>query len=194
MGRENLNGKLALVTGASSGIGYATAILLAECGVRLAIASRNTQALEELAKVIRKLGQEALVATVDVTQQAQVEAAIHKTLLQWGRIDILIANSGQYIRSPIAEVTLPLIEKSIAVNFYGGVYAVLAVLPHMLANHRGHIVLMTTMNAKKGIPLDAPYVAAKSALSGFGEVLRQELHGTGVHVTTVFPGRGYTDD
>ena len=76
-----------------------------------------------------------------------------------------------------------------AVNYYGSVYAVLAALPSMLSQGSGHIVLVTSMNGKKGVPPDAPYAAAKFALSGFGEVLRQELRGSGVYVTTVFPGR-----
>jgi short-subunit dehydrogenase len=76
-----------------------------------------------------------------------------------------------------------------AVNFYGNVYAALAVLPSMLKQRSGQIVFVSSMDAKKGLPPDAPYVAAKFALSGFGEVLRQELHGTGVYISTVYPGR-----
>jgi short-subunit dehydrogenase len=185
----NLQHRVAIVTGASSGIGKATALALARRGVHVALGARNTSALEDVAHQIQAQGGEALPVTTDVVQQAQVEHLVQQTLAKWGQVDILIANAGQYIRSSIAELTPQILERSMAVNFYGGVYAVLAVLPHLQARGSGHIVLVTSMGAKKGLPPDAPYAAAKFALSGFGDVLRQELHGTGIGVTIVFPGR-----
>jgi NADP-dependent 3-hydroxy acid dehydrogenase YdfG len=181
--------QVAVVTGASSGIGCATALELARAGAHVALGARSLQKLERVAEEVRALGREALVVPTDVTIQDQVERLIRETQDRWGRVDILISNAGEYIRSPITQVTIPMLERSMAVNFYGGVYAVLAVLPHMLSRRQGHIVLVTSMDARKGLPLDAPYVAAKFASCGFGEVLRQELHGTGVYTTTVFPGR-----
>jgi 3-dehydrosphinganine reductase len=189
MGRESFQAKIAIVTGASSGIGRATALALAAKGARLSLGSRNEAALNQVASQICGSGGEALVIPTDVSQQDQVEALVQKTLQTFGRVDILIANGGQYIRSKIVDLTVPLLEQSMAVNFYGGVYAVLAVLPHMLAQHSGHIVLVSTMDARKGLTPDVPYVAAKFALSGFGEVLRQELYQTGVYATTIYPGR-----
>jgi short-subunit dehydrogenase len=111
------------------------------------------------------------------------------TLARWGRVDILVANAGAYVRSPIVELTVEEVERSMAVNFYGALYAVLAVQPHLLDRGGGSIVLVSSMDGKKGLPLDAPYVAAKFALAGYGEVLRQELRDCGIDVTTVFPGR-----
>ncbi len=182
-------GQVVIITGASSGIGRATALALAREGARLALAARRRPALEAVAQEVQTLGGEALVVPTDVTDQAQVQRLVQQTLDHWGQVDILIANAGAYIRKPVRELTVADVERSMAVNFYGALYAVLAVLPHMLERGRGHIVLVTSMDGKKGIPPDAPYVAAKFALSGFGDVLRQELHGTGVGVTTVFPGR-----
>jgi short-subunit dehydrogenase len=124
-----------------------------------------------------------------VTQVDQVERLIAQTLARWGQVDILISNAGQYIRMPIASLNLQIVEQSMSINFYGGLNTILAVLPHMKARHTGHIVLVSSMDAKSPIPGDAPYVAAKFALSGFGDVLRQELNGTGIHVTTLYPGR-----
>ncbi|MEJ5201049.1 MAG: SDR family oxidoreductase, partial [Anaerolineales bacterium] len=103
--------------------------------------------------------------------------------------DILIANAGQYIRCPINKLTMEIMEQSMAINFYGSLYQVLAVLPHMQSRHSGHIVLMLSMDAKTPLPPDAPYVAAKSAMSGFADVLRQELRGSGIHLTAIYPGR-----
>ncbi|MBS3784488.1 MAG: SDR family NAD(P)-dependent oxidoreductase [Anaerolineae bacterium] len=180
---------VAIVTGASSGIGWATALALAENGAHVALAARTESALEELADEIRLLEREALVVPTDVTDREQVDHLVEETLARWGRVDVLVANAGAYVRSPVRELTVGEVQRSMAVNFYGALYAVLAVQPHMLARSRGHIVLMSSLDGKKGLPRDAPYVAAKFALAGYGEVLRQELHGSGVRVTTVFPGR-----
>ncbi len=180
---------VAVVTGASSGIGKATALALAREGARVVLAARRRAPLEQVAEEVTALGGEPLVVPTDVSQREQVEHLIDHTLETWGRVDILVANAGIYVRSPIREMRIEDLERSMAVYFYGTVYAVMAVLPHMLEQKSGHIVLVTSMDAKKGIPPDAPYVAAKFAASGFGDVLRQELHGTGVHATVVFPGR-----
>jgi len=189
MKNNSFSNKTVIVTGASSGIGRATALALAERGACVVLASRNVAELEQAASEIKSMGQEALVVPTDVTQREQVEHLVGETLRHWGRVDVLIANSGQYIRAPIAKMSLETLQQSMAVNFYSGVYSVLAVLPHMLAQKSGHIVLVSTLNGRKGVPPDAPYAAAKFALTGLGEVLRQELHGSGVHLTTVLPGR-----
>jgi short-subunit dehydrogenase len=189
MSQIDLHGKVAIITGASSGIGLETAMLFARRGANITLASRNQEALQRISQQIERLGQQTLVIPTDVGQQNQVIKMVQETLTRWNRIDILVSNAGQYIRSPIRTLDLQQIEKSMAVNFYGGVYAIHAVLPTMLAQKRGHIVLMTSMDAKTCLPPDAPYVAAKCALSGYGEVLRQELFQTGVHVSIIFPGR-----
>jgi NADP-dependent 3-hydroxy acid dehydrogenase YdfG len=189
MGKTSLKDKTAVITGASSGIGRATALAFSELGAKLTLASRNVEAIEELAAQIRTGGGNALVVPVDVTQKQQVEEMIQRSHDHWGKIDIVVANAGQYIRSPILGMDDRLIEESMAVNFYGGYYTLMAALPSMLKRGRGQLVLVSTVDAKKGLPLDAPYVAAKFALTGFAEVLRQELHGSGISVTTIFPGR-----
>ncbi len=181
--------RVAIVTGASSGIGRATALALAERGACLTLGARNSSALEQLAGQIQAMGGRAMALSSDVTRREQVEALVQACLSRWGQVDILVSNAGAYIRRPVAELEISDLERSMAVNFYGGVYAALAVLPHMTQRRSGHIVFVTSNNAKKGLPPDAPYVAAKFAMSGFAEVLRQELHGSGVSVSTIFPGR-----
>jgi NAD(P)-dependent dehydrogenase (short-subunit alcohol dehydrogenase family) len=189
MTRTSLQGKVCVITGASTGIGRNTAVALARRGAALALASRNAALLSSLEEEIRAEGGDAHSFTTDVTDRTQIDSLVQKTLSCWGRIDILVSNAGQYIRAPIRDLSLQDLERSMAVNFYGHVYAVMAVLPHMRSQTSGHIILVSSMDAKKGIPPDAPYVAAKSALSGFGEVLRQELASTGIAVTTLYPGR-----
>jgi NADP-dependent 3-hydroxy acid dehydrogenase YdfG len=181
--------KVAIITGASTGIGRALALEAARAGARVVLASRNQEALVALAGQIGGGADRVLVVPTDVTNREQVDALIQKTLGVWGQIDVLIANAGLYVRGPVATLTLADFETALNVNFYGMLRAVLGVLPGMLERHRGHIVLMSSVDGRKGLPLDAPYVAAKSAMRGFSSVLRQELHGTGVGLTIVYPGR-----
>ncbi len=189
MAKQSLENKVFVITGASSGIGQAVALALAERGCRVALGSRRVENLEETANAVRARGGEALVISTDVTQRPQVERLFQETMDCWGRIDGLISNAGRYVRSPILELTIRDLEDSMAVNFYGHVHCIQAVLPVMIQQGSGHILLIASMDAKKGIPPDAPYVAAKFALSGFGDVLRQEVRDQGIAVTTVYPGR-----
>lgn len=187
--RQRLQNQVAIVTGASSGIGKATAHALAREGAHLALASRNTEALSRVADEIQRLGRQSLVVPTDVTQRPQVEELVNATLQRWGRVDILVSNAGVYIRGPVITMTVEDVERAMAVNFYGALYCVLAVLPHMLSQQAGHVIFVNTIDAKKAIPPDMPYASSKFALAGFGEILRQELHGSGVRVTSIFPGR-----
>ena len=181
--------KVAIVTGASLGIGRAAARALAEQGACVALASRNGEALSSFAEELRTQGKKVIVIPTDVTQRDQVEALVREVIAQWGRVDILISNAGEYIRAPIADLDPAIIQHSLDVNFFGGVYCAKAALPHMLKQKSGHIVFVTSMDGKIGLPPDAPYVAAKFALTGFCEVLRQEVRDSGISVTNVLPGR-----
>jgi len=181
--------RVCIVTGASSGIGRATALALSAQGMRVALASRTEANLESVAQECRGPGAEVIVTPCDVASPAECERVIQATLDRWGRIDVLVACAGVYVRAHAKDLTIEHLERSLAVNFYGTVHYVLGVLPHMLRQGDGHIILVTSMDAKKGLPLDGPYVAAKAAASGLAECMRQDLRGTGVHITTVFPAR-----
>ncbi|MCL6614108.1 MAG: SDR family NAD(P)-dependent oxidoreductase, partial [Firmicutes bacterium] len=117
------------------------------------------------------------------------ERLVEEALARFGRIDVYVSNAGIYHRCPVRDLRLEDVERVMAVNFYGFLHGVQEVLPHMLARRSGHIVLVSSVDGKKGLPPDGAYVAAKFAATGLAEVLRQELHGTGVHVSTVLPGR-----
>jgi NAD(P)-dependent dehydrogenase (short-subunit alcohol dehydrogenase family) len=189
-GMTGFDGKVAIVTGASSGIGRATAIALAKEGAHVALAARRETELRAVADAVHATGRgDTIIVPTDVTQQAQVEQLVAETLKRWSRLDFVIAGAGVYVRSPVAESTAATFERSMTVNFYGALYLVLAALPHLRAQSSGHIVLVSSMDGKRGLPPDAPYTAAKFALSGFGEVLRQELYGSGIGVSIIFPGR-----
>jgi uncharacterized protein len=181
--------KVAIVTGASVGIGRAAALALAGQGACVALASRNSEALSTLAEDLKRQGRQVIVIPTDVTQREQVEALVRQVIAQWGRVDILISNAGEYIRAPIMDLDPADLQRSLDVNLFGGVYCVKGVLPHMLAQKSGHIVFVTSMDGKIGLPPDAPYVSAKFALTGFCEVLRQEVRDSGISVTNVLPGR-----
>jgi NADP-dependent 3-hydroxy acid dehydrogenase YdfG len=185
--------QVAIVTGASAGIGRATALALAKQGARVALAARRGDALLALEEDIQQQAGDAIVVPTDVTQRAQVDAMVQEVLTQWGRVDILVSNAGEYIRSPILTLDPADLQRSFDVNFFGGVYCIKAVLPHMLAQKSGHIVAVTSMDGKVGLPPDAPYVSAKFALTGFCEVLRQEVSESGISVTNVLPGRVDTE-
>ncbi len=188
MGRP-LADYVAIVTGASSGIGRATALALAAEGCHVALAARTVPALEAVAGEIRSLGREALVVPTDVTRPEEVERLVKMTLERWGRVDIAVAAAGIYVRRPVIELTVADVERSMATNFYGVLHLVLAVLPPMRQQRRGHLVLISSVDGKKGVPPDTPYVVAKFAVVGLGEMLRQELREWGIHVCTVCPGR-----
>jgi NADP-dependent 3-hydroxy acid dehydrogenase YdfG len=187
MSTDFFRDKVALITGASTGIGRATALALAREGACVAIAARREAGLQELAGVIGR--ENVLALRTDVTQRDQVEAMVEQVLAKWGRVDILISNAGEYIRSPIVDLEPADLQRSLDVNYFGGVYCIKAVLPHMIAQKRGHIVAVTSMDGKIGLPQDGPYVSAKFAMTGFLEVLRQEVSDHGIAVTNVLPGR-----
>ena len=181
--------KVAIVTGASSGIGRATALALARQGALVALAARRYDSLLEVAEEVKSHGKTAIVVATDVTMQAQVNQMVQVVLDYWGRVDILVSNAGEYIRAPIIDLDPADIQRSFDVNFFGGIYCVKAVLPHMINQKSGHIVFVTSMDGKLGLPPDAPYVSAKFALTGFCEVLRQEVRDSGISVTNILPGR-----
>ncbi len=191
---RSLRGRVVLITGGSRGIGAATAGLFARHGARVLISARREEPLYQTALRLREeTGQDVRAVLADVRRPEEVRRLVETALATWGRLDVVVANAGVYVQVPVRETTLGDFHRAFAVNFYGAVAVVLEALPHLLAQGEGHIVLVTSMDAKKGIPPDGPYVAAKAALSAWGDVLRQELHGTGVGVSIVFPGRVDTD-
>ena len=182
-------GKAAIVTGASSGIGEATAVLMAEYGAKVALVARRTAKIEALRDKIISRGGVALAIPADIAIQSDMERMAETVISAWGTVDILIANARLYVQARSQNLDLSDFELAMNVNYYGTLNTIKGVLSHMLERESGHIVITNSLDSKKGVVGDGPYVAAKSALRGFGDVLRQELKASGVSVTSVFPGR-----
>jgi len=187
--RERVRGRVVMVTGASSGIGRATAVAFASAGALVVGAARRGPALEELAVELRRRGSPALMVPTDVTDESSVARLIGRTLEHFGRLDVLVASAGVYVRAPLSTLTTADLERSLDVNFYGAVRPALAALPYLLAQGHGHLVFVSSLISRKGLPHEAPYAVAKWALTGFADVARQELRPRGIAVTTILPGR-----
>jgi len=181
--------KVAVVTGASSGIGKLTAIVLSKMGAKVVLAARSESKLQEIKSQILAEGNQAIIIKVDVSNQEDNEKLIDGVLKEWGRIDIFVANAGQYVQKYINDCKIEDIQNSMNVNFYGAVHGIKLALPVMQKQKSGNIVIVNSLDAQKGIVGDGPYVAAKFALSGLAEVLRQEVKLNGIVVTSVYPGR-----
>jgi len=189
MSGSELRDAVAIVTGASSGIGRATALALAIRGSVVVAASRNHEALCSLEKEIVASGGKVCIMLTDVTLKDQVRRLVQEAVRQFGRIDIAVCNAGAYLRRRVVDLKIEDYERIMAVNFYGALNLIHEVLPHMLQRRRGHIAVVSSIDGKKGLPPDGAYVASKFAINGVMDVLRQELRGTGVYATTVLPGR-----
>lgn len=179
---------VAIVTGASQGIGAQIAYHLASQGARLTLAARDAGRLEEVAASCRARGGTALVVPTDVTDQAACRALVAQTVAAYGRVDTLVNNAGRgYPRLVAAMPDLADLEREIALNYLGTVYCTYHALPYLRVT-RGRIVGVASFGALVGLPGTAGYNSSKHAMRGFLNTLRAELVGTGVTVTVVYVG------
>jgi short-subunit dehydrogenase len=184
---RDLAGRVVVITGASSGIGAATAIACGRAGMRVALAARRAERLADVARAVKGAGGEARVAPTDVGDAAAVRALIDGTAEAWGRLDVLVNNAGIGILATVEQTTAAEFEEIMRVNYLGAVHGVLAALPHMRRQGAGHVVNVASVVGKRASPFRAAYVASKFAMVGLSEALRMELRGTGIHVTCVCP-------
>jgi short-subunit dehydrogenase len=185
-------GQVAVVTGASSGIGRALAKALAREGARVGLVARRREALDELAAEIARAGGTAAVAAADVGERQPTVAAIHDLAARLGPVDVLVANAGVGAPTLLEPFNVPEIEKMFRVNTLGVVYAIEAVLPEMLRRGRGHLAAVSSLAAYKGLPGESAYCGSKAAVNAFLEGLRIQLRGKGIAVTTICPGFVHT--
>ncbi len=183
----DLTNKIVVITGASSGIGEASAIQFAKKGAHIVLVSRREEKLLEVKKKISKFNVKTLVCTCDVSQKSQVKQMSKNVLDTFGRIDVLVNNAGFVIYGKVNELTIEEIESQMYTNYLGMVYCTKNFLPVMLEQNFGHIVNVASVGASFGVPGIAAYCATKYAMLGFSEGLKHELHGTKVGVTVVSP-------
>ncbi len=184
---SSLAGKVALITGASSGIGAATAKALAREGMRVGLLARRKERLDALAEEIHRQGSHALVCSADVTDSAEIEGVVQHVLNQWGRIDLLLNNAGQGLVASLTATTAEALRALMEVNLVSVLTMTRAMLPGMLKAGSGHIINVSSIVGRRGVPFRSAYSATKFGLVGLTECLRQELKGSGIHVSLVYP-------
>lgn len=193
---QKLEGKVALVTGASSGIGRTTALALAEEGVKLALVGRSAERLKAVAE---KAGDDVLVLPADLTEPGAVKNVVDATIQRFGRIDILLPNAGLYIPGDVAEGDPDAWDELIAINVNSVFRLARAVLPGMIAQGGGQIVVTSSVAGHQAIHWEPIYSASKHAIQAFVHGLRRQTMKQNIRVGSVAPGVvlnelwGYTD-
>ena len=187
-----LDGRVALVTGASSGIGEATALALAKAGAKVAIAARRADRLATLAKSIEAVGGSALEIVADLTKPGDIERMIDANVKMFGRLDILVNNAGVMLLSPVAEASTDDWRRMIELNLIALMETTKAALPH-LKTSKGHIVNVSSVAGRVANPDASGYAATKFGVVAFSESLRREVYADKVRVTLIEPGLVLTE-
>jgi len=188
-----LKEKVAVITGASSGIGASLGKLLAQEGATVVLAARREDKLREIEQQIRAIGQRSLAIQCDVTIKEEAEQLIHRTVNEFDRIDILVNNAGRGHFASVEDTTDEMIASMFAVNVFSLWNTTRPAIAYMKKQGSGHVINVASMAGKLGYPYNSAYVAAKHACVGFTHALRLELLETGVHASVVCPGGVLTD-
>ncbi len=185
---RTLKDRVALVTGAASGIGRATSVLLAKKGCDLALADVDEKGLAETAKLVEAAGRKASTHIADVADRSRMEKLPGEVLAAHGHVHIVVNNAGVSVTAPLEEHTLDDFEWIVGINFWGVVYGCKFFLPHLKREEEGHIVNISSAFGLIGLPTQSSYCATKFAVRGFSESLLAEMKDTRVGVTCVHPG------
>ena len=181
--------KVVIITGASSGIGYATALKLSKAGAKIAIGARRVEKLEELAKQITNSGGEVFYQKLDVTKREECENFAKAVLQKWNSIDILVNNAGLMPLSFFKSLKFDEWDRMVDVNIKGVLYTTGAVITHMKEKKSGHIVNLSSVAGRIVFPAGSVYCATKHAVAAFSEGLRQEFSvRSNIRVTSIEPG------
>ncbi|GHF38369.1 NADP-dependent 3-hydroxy acid dehydrogenase YdfG [Deinococcus metalli] len=183
-----LSGKVALITGASSGIGAATARALAEVGAAVVLAARRRERLDTLAAEITAQGGRAAVVAADLAEPAQARDAVTQAVSAFGQLDILVNNAGLMLLGPVADADATDWHRMLDLNVLALMHATQAAIGVMKPQGSGHIVNISSVSGRGSGPTSAGYSATKWAVGGFSEGLRQEVRLHGIRVTVVEPG------
>jgi NAD(P)-dependent dehydrogenase (short-subunit alcohol dehydrogenase family) len=183
-----VRGKTVLITGASSGIGRATALKLGAAGARVLLVARNKERLEEVAKLVERAGGTAVVLPADLTEAESADGLCQRVVQELGPIDVLVNNAGRSIRRSLrlSVDRFHDFERTMAINYFAPVRLILAFLPGMRRKRDGHIINISSIGVQTGPPRFSAYIASKAALDGFSKCAAPELLGDGIEITTVY--------
>src|SRR4051794_31250303 len=190
---EGIAGKVVVITGASSGLGEATARLLSAQGASVVLGARRVERLQSLADELEAGGGKALAIATDVTDRAQVQRLVDTAVERHGRIDVMINNAGLMPQSLLERLRVDEWERMVDVNIKGVLYGIAAALPHMQRQKGGHIINVSSVAGHKVGPGSAVYAATKHAVRALSEGLRQEAKAYGIRTTVVSPGAAATE-
>lgn len=181
--------KVILITGASSGIGFSTALTLSRAGATIVAGARRLDRLENLKKVVEEQNGKILINQLDVTNKEGCTQFTNSAINEYGRVDVLINNAGLMPLSFIKNLKIDEWDRMVDVNVKGVLYTTASVIPHMLANKSGHIVNISSIAGRIVFPAGSVYCATKHAVTAFSEGLRQELsQRSNIRVTCIEPG------
>ncbi|MEV0613057.1 SDR family oxidoreductase [Nonomuraea sp. NPDC050404] len=184
----SVSDKVVVITGASSGIGAATARLLAGRGAAVVLGARRTERLDEIAADIREAGGRAVAVAADVTRPADLEALVDRAVTEFGRFDVLVGNAGVAKTGPVADLDVAGWSAMIDVNLRGVLHGIAAALPVFRRQGHGHLVTTVSTSGLKIVPTQAVYAATKNAVRTLLEGLRQESTDGVLRTTAVSPG------
>ena len=190
---NNIQGKIVVITGASSGLGEATARRLSAEGATVVLGARRIDRIQALAAELTARGAKALAIATDVTQAGQVKNLVDTAVQHYGRVDVMINNAGLMPHSPLERLKISDWDQMIDVNLKGVLYGIAAALPHMIAQKSGHIILVSSVAGHKVRPGSAVYAATKTSVRVIAEGLRQEVKPYNIRTTVVSPGAMSTD-
>jgi NADP-dependent 3-hydroxy acid dehydrogenase YdfG len=193
MSSNNIEGKVVVITGASSGLGEATARMLSAQGATVVLGARRIERIEALAKELTGAGGRALALQTDVTRAADVQRLVDAAVEEFGRIDVLVNNAGLMPSSPLERLKIDDWDRMIDVNIKGVLYGIAAALPHMKARKSGHIVNVSSVAGHKVRAGTAVYAATKHAVRVLTEGLRQEVKPYDIRTTIISPGAVATE-
>jgi short-subunit dehydrogenase len=176
------------ITGASHGIGKATALMFARKGYNVVLTARHTDSLETAAQEVQSVTNATpLTISCDVTEPSQVSAAVEKALVHYGNIDVLINNAGIYASGPVEQFSLRDWYQVIDINLWGYIHTINTLLPHFLERRSGSIINVSSIGGKVATPYLVPYCTSKFAVTGLTEALQAELKPKGIHVCGIYP-------
>lgn len=181
------NDKVAMVTGASSGLGRAIAMALVRAGAKVVLVARNAERLEETAAQLRAVGGQVLAASADITLQGDVDRLMAATVERFGQLDLLVNNAGRSMRGEVLATTPEEFRELLELNFIALVRCTRAAAPHLL-QAKGHVVNIGSLAAKSASRFVGAYPASKHAVAAYSQQLRLELEPSGLHVLLVCPG------